>query len=708
MKAFEHLHPAIRHHIVNSLGWRSLRPLQEEAIGPILNGGSVLLIAPTAGGKTEAAIFPLLSRILGDGWEPVSVLYVCPIKALLNNLEIRLRQYAEWLGRRVGVWHGDIRQGDRNRILTDPPDILLATPESLEVMLVSRRTDHVNLFANIRAVVVDEIHAFAGDDRGWHLLAVLDRVNRLCAQEMQRVGLSATVGNPETLLEWLAAGGNTPGVVIAPGGGRSIHSDVEVDYVGNLRNAAIIISRLHRGEKRLIFCDSRAQVESLAGELRLHGVQTFVSHSSLSVDERRRAEAAFTEARNCVIVATSTLELGIDVGDLDRVIQIDAPSTVAAFLQRLGRTGRRAGTRRNCLFLATSDESFLRTLGLLELWSRDYVEPVMPPRKPYPILAQQAMALCLQETGIGRHTWHEWLRGVFHGAQLTLAEREQLVEHMLDQKYLFQDQGILSIGYEGEKQFGKRNYLPLFSVFNTPPLFSVYFGRTELGTVHQLTFQVKRDAPISLSLGGRFWRVKHIDWKRRQVFVEPGTEPGKSRWFSAGQPLSYELSQAVLNVLAGAVADVSMSIRAKDERDAILSEYEWAETGKTTIVSDEDGVSWWTFGGGVLNSAIAARLTETSGNLRYDNFAVHFRGQRRIEPIVAGIRELIDESDDLVPPISDEVREDYKFGKCVPDALLETMIGLRFSCESAWHEVRRRDLGVLCENGSTRNRVGRS
>ena len=206
-----------------------------------------------------------------------------------------------------------------------------------------------------------------------------------------------------------------------------------------------------------------------------------MSHSSLSRDERRRAEAAFSEARNCVIVATSTLELGIDVGDLDRVIQMDAPPAVAAFLQRLGRTGRRAGTQRNCLFLATSEESFLRILGLLELWSSGYVEPVIPPQKPYPILAQQVMALCLQESGIGRHTWSEWLRGVFHNAQLSAAESEQLVEHMLQHNYLFDDQGILSIGLTGEKSFGKRNYIQLFSVFDSPPLFNVLYGRTELG-----------------------------------------------------------------------------------------------------------------------------------------------------------------------------------------------------------------------------------
>ncbi len=269
--------------------------------------------------------------------------------------------------------------------------------------------------------MVDEIHAFAGDDRGWHLLAVLDRISCLSEHRIQRIGLSATVGNPQSLIGWLTGGSDPKGVVISPDGGDAIRSDIEVDYVGSLSNAAIVISRLHRGEKRLVFCDSRSQVESLASELRRLGVQTFVSHSSLSIDERRSAEKAFSEVGNCVIVATSTLELGIDIGDLDRVIQIDAPPAVAAFLQRLGRTGRRKGTTRNCLFLATSEDSFVQTLGLLELWSKGYIEPVVPPHKPYPILAQQVMTLCLQESGIGRYTWSEWMRGVFHSARLSMA-----------------------------------------------------------------------------------------------------------------------------------------------------------------------------------------------------------------------------------------------------------------------------------------------
>ncbi|MDE2906074.1 MAG: DEAD/DEAH box helicase, partial [Acidobacteriota bacterium] len=290
--AFERLHPALQHHIVNSLGWKSLRPLQEQAIGPVLDGDHALLLAPTAGGKTEAAVFPLLSRMLTERWVGLSVLYVCPIKALLNNVESRLRAYGTLVGRRVGLWHGDVGAARRWAILRDRPDLLLTTPESIEVMLVSRRSEPRLLFRDLQAVVVDELHAFAGDDRGWHLLAVLERVRRLAGREIQRLGLSATVANPEALLEWLAPAASQPRQVIAPAGEASRSATVHLDYVGSTANAARVLSALHRGEKRLVFCDSRARVEALAAELRQAGTETFVSHSSLGMDERRRSEEA--------------------------------------------------------------------------------------------------------------------------------------------------------------------------------------------------------------------------------------------------------------------------------------------------------------------------------------------------------------------------------------------------------------------------------
>ncbi|MFJ5614675.1 helicase-related protein [Streptomyces sp. NPDC093221] len=268
-----------------------------------------------------------------------------PLDALhpSNNLELRLTAYAAWLGRTVSVWHGDIGDSGRRRMLAEPPDVLLTTPESLESVLVSALVDHHELFRYVRTIVVDEVHAFAGDDRGWHLLAVLERLTKVAGRLIQRVGLSATVGNPDQMLTWLQGSGvgTRPGEVVAPqpsavpagtAVGPTDGVDVELDFVGSIANTATVIAALHRGEKRLVFCDSKRRVEELGEALRALGVSTYLSHASLSKDERRRAEQAFADDRDCVIVATSTLELGIDVGDLDRVFQLDAPATVAAFM----------------------------------------------------------------------------------------------------------------------------------------------------------------------------------------------------------------------------------------------------------------------------------------------------------------------------------------------------------------------------------------
>jgi hypothetical protein len=221
---------------------------------------------------------------------------------------------------------------------------------------------------------------------------------------------------------------------------------------------ARVIATLHRGEKRLVVADSRRTVEKVTLGLRDLEVETFVSHSSLSVDARRQAETAFSQARNCVIVSTSTLELGIDVGDLDRVVQIGAPRTVAAVLQRLGRTGRRPGTERNMLFLSTDVAQFLRACGLLLLWSEGYVEPVTPPPTPLHVAAQQLLGLTLQERRIGANTWHEWFSGL---GLATPVEWQAIAAWLVETGHLDSDQGMLFMGPEAERKYGGVHYRDL-------------------------------------------------------------------------------------------------------------------------------------------------------------------------------------------------------------------------------------------------------
>ncbi|GAA2269164.1 DEAD/DEAH box helicase [Glycomyces scopariae] len=613
----ERLHPGLMHHIVNTLGWPDLRPLQKEAIGPILDGEDALLLAPTAGGKTEASTFPLISAMANEGWSGLSVVYLCPIKALLNNLLPRLEAYAGWMGRTVGLWHGDVGAGPKNRTRSEPPDILLTTPESLEGLLISVKTD-IGFFADLRAVVIDELHAFAGDDRGWHLRAVLERLSRLAGRPLQRIGASATVGNPEELLAWVqgSGAGRRPGRVIAPGVALPAPStpsgppggDIELDYVGSVANAAKVIAALHQGEKRLVFCDSRKLVEQLTGWLRECGVTTFLSHSSLSTDERRRTEQAFAESRDCVIVATSTLELGIDVGDLDRVIQINAPASVASFLQRLGRTGRRSGTVRNCLYLAIDPRGLLDAAGLLQLWGGHWVEPVQAPPLPNHIVAQQILALCLQEGRVGDRHWSD----AWNGLEPFTANARPILDHLVAEGFLETDGGMLMIGRSAEMRFGNRHFADLTAVFCAPPEFTVMHGRDEIGRIDPslLTPHEGRSTRLIL-LAGRTWLPGHIDWRRRICHVEPVAGGGAAKWSSTGLSTgrSFEFNQAVREVLLGSDPPVSLTARAVAAL-AEARERHGSHVSPDALVLHRSAseLRWWTWSGYRANLTLQASL----------------------------------------------------------------------------------------------------
>lgn len=683
MSAFDKLNPLVQHHIVNTVGWRSLRALQEASIEPILEGEHCLLLAPTAGGKTEAAIFPLLSKLAEENPIGLSIIYICPLRALLNNLHIRLQEYCAMVGRSCGLWHGDVSSSARNRIRKEHPDILLTTPESLEVMLISKQSEGRDMLRGVRAVVIDEIHSFAGDDRGWHLLSLLERISVLAGREIQRIGLSATVGNPEELLAWMAGHCQGARRVVNPSGSAPVSDvDVQLDYVGTIENAALVISRLHRGEKRLVFCDSRARVEELGSELRRLGIDTFLSHSSLSAEERRNAEQAFAQSRDCVIVATSTLELGIDVGDLDRVIQIDAPTTVASFLQRLGRTGRRPGTRRNCLFLATNDQALLRAAAIVALWERGCVEPIVPPARPLHIFAQQVMALSLQEGGIGVRDWPRWLGRLPVFSDQVECELGAVIGSLLERKILFSDGIRLSFGEEGESLYGRRHFLELVSVFTSPPLVTVMHGNRELGTVHPIAFAIHRlERPAVLSLGGRGWLVESLDWTKRVAFVVPMEGKGKGQWLSASSGLPYGLARAIHDLLASRDVSVRWSSRAREQIGALREGYNLKDPARDVIVvSSENGeLTWFTFAGNMINQAIAGALRrEGYEDIKADDFCLVVRrnsDHQKLQRVVSGMSSTSVIEGFQIP---DEFLDQFKFSECLPRDMAADIVRSRF------------------------------
>ncbi len=614
--SFFRLHPNLQHAIVHDLGFRSLRPVQEMAADAVLDGDNAVVLAPTAGGKTEAALFPVLSRILSEQLAPVAALYICPIRALLNNLEDRVKQCAAMVGLSAFKWHGDVGASARARFARDPGHVLLITPESLEVMLIGQHREARELLTRLGVVIIDEVHAFAADDRGAHLAALLERLVALTGKDLQRIGLSATVGNPPLIGEWLAGSSARPFRLVDPPR-PALSREVAIDYRDGTGPAAAAISSLARGKKSLVFVESRSRAEHVAQALHGSSVEVFIHHSAVSRADRALAEEQFAKGRNTAIVCTSTMELGIDVGDLDQVIQVDAPATVASFLQRVGRTGRRAGAPQRCAFFCLTPESLLQAIAVATLAERGWVEDVRPAKLAMHVLAHQVMALILQEGGISRHRLLPWIEAAYPFCGIRPERLQELVDTMCARAILHEADGTLTLGSRGEKLYGRKNFFELYAVFTSPPMLRVLHGKDEVGTLAALFVAAHDHAqgPLCFRLGGRAWEAVRLDWGRGTLDARPADRGRVPAWIGTPGAVSEMICRTMRGVLARPGPEVKwLSPAAAEQLGALREGYSGLlEDGTAPIEETPEGVRWHTFAGGTINRVLAAGLTTATG-----------------------------------------------------------------------------------------------
>jgi ATP-dependent Lhr-like helicase len=355
-----------------------------------------------------------------------------------------------------------------------------------------------------------------------------------------------------------------------------------------------------------------------------------------------------------------------------------------------------------CLFLATSDERLLRAAALLVLWGSGFVEPVNAPPKPFHILAQQMMALVLQQHGVGRNAFMEWLADVPAFSVIPSKDVEALVDHLVNTGTLFEDAGILSFGPEGEAEYGRRNFLELLSVFTSPPLFRVMTGQKELGSVHESTFYKKQDGPLILVLAGRSWKTNHLDWKRRIAHVEPTDEKGRSRWIGEGQYLSSRVCHAIRQVLAAESTEPHWSQRATAQIGEIRLEYPWATHDCTTLVQQPNGeVEWWTFAGGLANAIVSDHLGGAS-KAKSDNLRLRFSSALKLADVESLIASKMQES--IAPVPSEEAISNLKFGECLPPAIAGEVFAVRFNDGQAIANIRGEPMRVVVAGQFDRER----
>jgi ATP-dependent helicase Lhr and Lhr-like helicase len=547
-------------------GWNQLRDAQEQAIPAILAGDTdVIIAAATASGKTEAAFLPICSRLLDEEAEGACVIYLSPLKALINDQFSRMELLCERLDIPVHPWHGDISGSRKGKFIKKPTGILLITPESVESLFVNHGNAIPQLFGKLLYVVVDELHSFIGSERGQQLQSLLHRIEFAIRRKVPRIGLSATIGDmhlAERFLrpseDWemkriestataqelrLLLRGYRTQPTAAPSTDEDGQEEIPPD--GSLFDIGNNLFKTLRGSSNLVFANSRNRVEFFADMLRRMCEEQHLPnefwphHGSLSKELREDAEAAIKDkTRPVSIVCTSTLEMGIDIGSVTSIAQVGVPPSVASMRQRLGRSGRREGdpailriyVQENELTEKSAPSDCLRaglvqTIAMVRLLLAKWYEPPPTGGLHLSTLVQQILSLIAQYGGVtAAQAYHVLCKnGPF--PHVTQQQFMEFLRNLGSHKLLMQaSDGLLLHGHLGERIV---NHYSFYTAFTTPEEYRLVSGDRTLGTL-------PIDRPVAenslLIFGGKRWLVMEVDAAKKVIVLRP-SKGGKAPIF---------------------------------------------------------------------------------------------------------------------------------------------------------------------------------
>lgn len=628
METFSGLHEGVKDVISHRLGWNELRPVQEETCRAVAGGCDVLVVAPTAGGKTEAALIPVIDGIMKGAFPGVAAIYLAPLKALINDQEERFTAFCLPNGLELAKWHGDVPKGDRAWKEGESPHVLMITPESLEVLLMEPTLS--SDLCNLRYLIIDELHAFVESDRGVQMRVLLDRLDRVAGRAIQRVGLSATVGNPGEILSWLSGGRRRGALVRIPSPVQEKHFRFVVEQHENRRMQAL--ARLISGKKALVFVNSRSDAESLTSALSGQIEQLMVHHSSLPPALRREAEMAFSGGGSACIICTSTLELGIDIGDLDVVVQVGPPGSVSSFLQRMGRSGRRGKPPHVACVLRDAGE-LLCMVAVIEAASRKEVEPLRPPEKPFNVLAQQILLELLRKRRSSRARIQRFLRVLKPFSSIRGREIDAVLSHMAEMEMIERDGDMLMAGKGAEQVFGRSNWKDLFSVISGGGEFRAITPDGEVVGKLDARFVAAR-GKTSFSLGGKSWTCIGSDESHDLVVVVPGEGERSEVFWTGGQAgFSPVVCHSVEEILSRGGSILPLPAKERDLLASIISEFPALRAGSFHVLEKPGPkgpeVLILTFKGRRFNGTLTALLRAEAARkvtILYDDFSITVKG----------------------------------------------------------------------------------
>jgi ATP-dependent Lhr-like helicase len=678
---FSNLHESLQQVLSQRLDWTELRKVQEQTYSAVIKGSDVLVIAPTAGGKSEAALIPVIDDILKNGRTGISCLYISPLKALINDQEERFRTFCIPTSLSVMKWHGDVPKGDRSWLDGEPPHFLMITPESLEVLLQEKKL--LPDLRHIRTIIIDELHAFVETERGVHLKVLLNRMDHITKRHVQRIGLSATAGNPKEVLEWLSDNRHKAELVAIPSSPKEkqflfIVEPEEADRI----NALV---RIVDQKKALVFVNSRSVAEKLmkaaAGRIRnLH-----VHHSSLSPETKKSSEAAFSSTEGACIICTSTLELGIDIGDLDVVVQVGPPNSVSSFLQRMGRTGRR-GKSAFVAWVLQNPCELLCSIAIIECAIKKEVEILVPPQKPYNVLLQQIFLYLYNHPRTSRKNLAASVLSYPVFKDIGPDVLNQIISHLIKKEYVTTDGEMVMLGTEAERVFGRSNWKDLYSVISGGGEYRAMTPDGEMIGKLDARFVNSKDSE-EISLGGRNWSMVKCDEGHNIVVVVPsGSDTSRIFWTGSGEigfsPIVCRMVQRICSCGGSALA------LPEHEHEVIQTMLQKTPEGlgkNGLYVIERKGtkgkeVLVYSFSGSRFNGLLCALLQDRIGGrvqVKYNDFIIRVNRagkgglRERVMNVLKEIQTLgKDEIRKVLPvPRTDE----WKFSRALPLNLLSDL-----------------------------------
>ena len=555
---FYRLAPFIQDYIYRNK-WEELRGIQIAAAEVIFDTDQNLLLSSgTASGKTEAAFLPVLTQLWENPSASVGVLYLSPLKALINDQFIRLEELLEEADIPVTKWHGDASQAAKKRLVKNPRGVMQTTPESLESLMIRNSSSAYRLFSDLRFVIIDEVHYFMDNDRGLQLLSLLERLSRLIGFHPRRIGLSATLGDCSNAEKWLSM--STERQCVTPRAeekGRLLRLSVRFFPIKQkipngdsrvlLQNYYNYLYESTRGKRCILFSNSKGEVEENIAHLKhisekAHGNDCYlVHHANISPALREFAEQRMKSGELPVCTgATVTLELGIDLGHLERIVQTGCPLTVSGLVQRLGRTGRRGGAAEMRfafrwdmslppnVFYKEINWDFVMCTAMILLYTRErWIEPMNLPKLPYSLLYHQTMSVMAASGSVQpRELARQVLTlGVFRN--ISKEDYLLLLRHLLENGHLELDEdGALLIGEKGEATVNNYEFLAVFTV---PQEYSVRCNAEEIGTV-QTPFPPR----AQFALAGQAWEVTELDKTERRIYVKHINGISANSWEDTG------------------------------------------------------------------------------------------------------------------------------------------------------------------------------